>query len=232
MKLYLIYYNMPRSYYLNQFAGNAVYIPKSPIYKNDRVSGLYAMTTSKRTFEDFCAFREGAFKSGMLTFEKKHLDDPKEYKRLEETQNDYLLTYVPFGRTDGVCSDDEYFYTYEQLQDVYDNPEQHRNLVLVIHERKHVYENWPYTIFEDIAPLVDFTVFNDDIMDALDFLGYSFFFETVVVSKFDDVFSESRYDSSCNLYGYGLTPLGNNQILNIVDNVMVGFLYLYRDLIV
>lgn len=177
---------------------------------------IYAWTSNKKYLNEFKYFRNNAFKTiykikkvkmdkvEYSQFKYKYKDEKLEYREIPSNDNEY------YGTNDYVkvlCTDNESMYTIDE---------------------GHVYL---YNYLSEIIG-VNYTVFDEKYINALDSLGYC---DEYNIIKFDcsddpDIYSEN-YELSTFNASFELTGLGNHKLIDLYANKFAIFVNLFYEMI-
>ena len=198
-KLYFIYVRIPENIYNNKIK---YLIPNVYDYrwKHGYMYGLYAWTTKKKYVKEFFEVRD----KSAYTLIEKEIEDDDDVKQVNSIHPSLKLVLKKFEtiedgnkkKVEILCTKNEY-------------------VVSVIDGDEYLYDFGP-EIYEDI----DYRLFNDKIIKALDTLMY--------VNKYDSLFG-SVDENSFNEYnaGFNLTKYGDYIKLRDVDQISA-LLYLFK----
>ena len=199
MNVYFIYASIPREAYEKtlKYLLSHQYDFRA---KGNEMRGLYAVTNNKKLMKEFFDLRGG---NEMYTCVKKEMDKG-EWKELSHFRfSDLLLRHSKYKSSDG-----------EEV-----------DLVVTVNEETTTKVDGEAYLSE-FGPRqyakIDYMIFSDSIIKALDCLGYTLYFDTSVHGSYDDErSSHADYNKS-----YNMTPYG--RVLPDFGNEMNLLLFLYR----
>lgn len=197
-KVYFIYVAIPEEI----FNTIKYILDKSDNYrwKKSKMFGLYAWSTNKSIVKEFFQVRN----KDIYTIVKKEIDD-FEYKNFKDIYNTLKL--------------DRRLYYFDRSE------KKERSIEIVSTKNEYIAStmNAEENLWEFGPPIeqsVPYTIFNNDIIYALDYLGYTKEYDLRYAAE--DTIDFNSYNES-----FGLTPLGNRNKM-IYENQMNILLYLFR----
>jgi hypothetical protein len=244
--VYLIFIKVPRDeydeklkYLIGGIRSRHVDFTYKPVKAH--MEGLYAWTTSKKLMKEFMNTRyTKAFK-----VKKFDIDGKKKFKEFSSTYDGLKLEKRKFYFSlvyDNWNDDNE--------RDDLVEGEDYLYIVSTLEERLNCSEYFEENIGEfvigsDVDIFPDYTLFNSEIIEALDYIGYNYFYDTSIIPMICQLLDETdytsynfpynvtyeelsqRYDKTrYNGDGFGITERGN-YVHKPFENEVLGFIMMY-----
>ena len=224
-KVYLIYVKIPTYIYLDRLCHLVTNNDFRFRQKGKYILGLYAWTDDKKLLKEFMETRYAPIFKVKKT-RKDNLEDilPKDISitlKLEEHNYFHDSDFDPeFSNVDDTISD----IVKSRSELIVSTREEYNNCAWSLSENMLEYGPAKYIVREN-----DYTIFNDELIDALDILGY--------ISNYDLLYANASnmYDVNDYNRSFGTSYRGhnitNNILCNMHNNQYYGFIYLYSYLI-
>lgn len=225
MKLHLIYFQMETSLANEKYRDVLACVRTKS--ENGITHGLYAATFHKSAWKDFYTYRKDAFDKGVFVHKVREVSSG-EAEEIYDTFELNMLAYIPFEKDSGRCLSDEKYYSKKNVPVEYFNDDT-VCIPITGHELNYLEMDWWEYLADWVrkAPL-DYNIFKEEEIDALDKLGYTYLFDVMApISDDDDPFLLDRAEVAEDNATFGISPCGN-ALHSIPDNLLLGFLEVYK----
>ena len=247
MKVYMLYAKIQETLW-NEKLQFLVFHPEYYKWSEELNSyvGLYGWSDDQEMIKRFIESRKTAAKSfytvithkmdkgEYLIFRKEHIMEEIGYYIIPKSNNESLRDYEMSKFLDtrlsikDMDSNAKLLYSHDELFPI----------VCTKEEYNEAFSNGSAFMYEFLIRTmeIDYNIFNDDVIQALDMLGYCKEYDTmqyqVGPTDDDDYDPDERFESVYYNRSFGLSPLGNYNTIDLYNNKAGIFFNLYYEMIV